>query len=107
MQVGYFKCTLGVVSSRPETSSAHLGCTDLGERQAGHFKCTLGVVSSKLDTSGAHMKASRPFTVFHALPDMMLKVLFGTLTLGPFSIACRRADLVKTWSHWPATMKGS
>ena len=43
------------------------------------------------------MKASHPFTVVHALPDVMLKVLFRTLTLGPYKIAC---NSIKTWSKW-------
>ena len=34
------------------------------------------VVRSPVEFLGMAMKASHPFTVFHALPDMMLKVLF-------------------------------
>ena len=71
-----------------------------GEQQAGHFKCTFGWCRFPVDLLGMAMKASHPFTVFHALPDVMLKVLFRTLTLGPYKIACNRADLIKTWSQW-------
>ena len=55
------------------------------------------VVRSPVEFLGMAMKASHPFTVFHALPDVMLKVLFRTLTLGPYKIAC---NCIKTWSKW-------
>ena len=80
------------------------------------LQCAFGLHRSPVEFLA--IIASHPFTVFHALPDvaegsfrtltlgpytlpgMTLKVLFRTLMLGPYSIACRRADLVKTWSHW-------
>ena len=38
-----------------------------------------------------------PFDLYHAVPDVLLRVVFDVLTLGPAEIALRRATTLKRW----------
>jgi len=38
-----------------------------------------------------------PFDLYHAVPDVLLRVVFDVLTLGPAEIALRRAATLKRW----------
>ena len=38
-----------------------------------------------------------PFDLYHAVPDVLLRVVFDVITLGPAEIALRRASTLKRW----------
>ena len=85
------------------------GTAERGDQNQDEKPClqyTFGVYRSPLEFVREASLLVHPFDLFHALPDIMLVVIFRNLTEGLANVASRRANILKEWTGWAKELAG-